>query len=161
MQVTGTFKIPQSVLVVIYNPAWEVLLIKRADADDFWQSVTGSKDDLQETFEQTAHREVFEETGIDCSPGSPLAGHLQDWRLENVYEIYPCWRHRYAPGVIHNTEHLFGLKVPRGMLVKLSPREHTAYQWLPYQQAAHLCFSPSNAEACLMLPRFAISRGTP
>jgi 8-oxo-dGTP pyrophosphatase MutT (NUDIX family) len=89
MGVAGTFKIPQSVLVVIYNPALEVLLIKRADVDDFWQSVTGSKDELQETFEQTARREVFEETGIDCRPGSPLAGHLQDWRLENIYEIYP------------------------------------------------------------------------
>lgn len=159
MGVTGTFKIPQSVLVVIYNPALEVLLIKRADADDFWQSVTGSKDDPQETFEQTARREVFEETGIDCRPGSPLAGHLQDWQLENIYEIYPRWRHRYAPGVLLNTEHLFGLQVPHSTLVRLSPREHTACQWLPYQQAAHQCFSPSNAEACLMLPKFAKSRG--
>lgn len=153
------FKIPQSVLVVIYNPALEVLLIKRSDADDFWQSVTGSKDDLQETFEQTARREVFEETGIDCRPGAPLAGHLEDWQLENIYEIYPRWRHRYAPGVMHNTEHLFGLRVPHGTPIRLSPREHTAFQWLPYPQAAQQCFSPSNAEACLMLPRFAKSRG--
>lgn len=154
-----TFKIPQSVLVVIYTPALEVLLIKRADADDFWQSVTGSKDDLQETFEQTARREVFEETGIDCRPGSILAGHLQDWALENVYEIYPRWRHRYAPGVQFNTERLFGLQVPPGTAVRLSPREHTACQWLPYQEAAHACFSPSNAEACLMLPRFTAPGG--
>lgn len=153
------FKIPQSVLVVIYTPALEVLLIKRADADDFWQSVTGSKDDLKETFEQTARREVFEETGIDCRSGALLAGNLKDWQLENVYDIYPRWRHRYAPGVFHNTEHLFGLQVPQGTPIRLSPREHTAYQWLPHQQAAHQCFSPSNAEACLMLPRFAESRG--
>jgi dATP pyrophosphohydrolase len=159
MVVTGALKIPQSVLVVIYNPGLEVLLIKRTDADDFWQSVTGSKDDLQETFEQTARREVFEETGIDCRPGSPLVGHLQDWQLENVYEIYPRWRHRYAPGVMHNTEHLFGLQVPHGTPIRLNPREHTACQWLPYQRAAQQCFSPSNAEACLMLPRFAKSRG--
>jgi len=159
MGVAGTFKIPQSVLVVIYNPALEVLLIKRADVDDFWQSVTGSKDELQETFEQTARREVFEETGIDCRPGSPLAGHLQDWRLENIYEIYPSWRHRYAPDVLNNTEHLFGLQVPQGTSIRLSPREHTACQWLPYRQAAQQCFSPSNAEACLMLPRFANARG--
>ena len=154
------FKIPQSVLVVIYTPALEVLLIKRADADDFWQSVTGSKDDLEEAFEQTARREVFEETGIDCRPGALLAGHLQDWQLENVYEIYPRWRHRYAPSVTHNTEHLFGLLVPQGTPIKLSSLEHTAYQWLPHQQAAEKCFSPSNAEACLMLPRFALPRGS-
>ncbi len=156
-----TFKIPQSVLVVIYTPELEVLLIKRADVDDFWQSVTGSKDDLQESFEQTARREVFEETGIDCRLCAPLAGHLQDWQLENVYRIYPRWRRRYAPGVTHNTEHLFGLLVPQGVPIRLSPLEHTACQWLPHQQAAQKCFSPSNAEACLMLPRFALSRGSP
>jgi dihydroneopterin triphosphate diphosphatase len=158
-ELSRSFKIPQSVLVVIFTPAWEVLLIKRADADDFWQSVTGSKDDLEETYEQTARREVFEETGIDCRSGTVLAAHLQDWALENVYGIYPRWRHRYAPGVQFNTEHLFGLLVPHGTPIKLSPKEHTASQWLPYQEAAHLCFSPSNAEACLMLPRFAAPGG--
>ena len=154
----STFKIPQSVLVVIYTPALEVLLIKRADAPDFWQSVTGSKDTLEETFVQTAVREVAEETGIDCGPGTPLAENLFDWQLENVYEIYPHWRHRYAPDVTRNTEHLFGLMVPTGTPVRLSPREHTHYQWLPYVHAAEACFSPSNAEACLMLPRFTFSR---
>lgn len=149
------YKIPESVLVVIYTPALDVLLIKRADATDFWQSVTGSKDAVDEAFEQTAVREVREETGIDCGPGTPLANSLFDWQLENVYDIYPRWRHRYAPGVMRNTEHLFGLKVPAGLDVRLSPREHTAYQWLPFREAAQACFSPSNAEAILMLPRLA------
>ena len=153
-----TYKIPQSVLVVIYTPALDVLLIKRADATDFWQSVTGSKDAPDESFEQTAVREVREETGIDCAPGTALAHGLLDWQLENIYDIYPRWRHRYAPGVTRNTEHLFGLRVPAGTPVRLSPREHTAYQWLPYQQAAGACFSPSNAEACLMLPSLAFSK---
>ena len=148
---TTLFKIPQSVLVVIYTPALDVLLIKRADADDFWQSVTGSKDAPDEPYVHTAVREVLEETGLDCSPGTALAGGLHDWCLENVYDIYPRWRHRYAPGVTRNTEHLFGLLVPAQLPIRLSPREHTACQWLPYLQAAQLCFSPSNAEACLML----------
>lgn len=159
-QLSNVFKIPASVLVVIHTPALEVLLIKRADAKDFWQSVTGSKDAWDESFEQTARREVAEETGIDCSPGTELGRHLQDWQLENVYEIYPSWRHRYAPGVIHNTEHLFSLQVPAAMPVRLNPGEHTAFQWLPYAQAAAACFSPSNAEACLLLPRF-VPKGNP
>ena len=158
---TATFKIPQSVLVVIFTPALDVLHIKRADAADFWQSVTGAKDTPDESFAQTAAREVQEETGIDCGPGTPLGAGLLDWQLENVYEIYPAWRHRYAPGVMRNTEHLFGLQVPAGTPVRLSPREHTAYQWLPYQQAAQACYSPSNAEACLLLPRMRASRGLP
>ena len=145
-------------LVVIYTPALDVLLIRRADSApgtaDFWQSVTGSKDSIDEAFCHTAAREVLEETGIDCRPDATLAKELADWQLENVYDIYPRWRHRYAPGVTRNTEHLFGLRVPAGTPVTLNPREHTACQWLPWQQAAQQCYSPSNAEAILMLPRF-------
>lgn len=153
------FKIPQSVLVVIYTPDLDVLLIQRADAweagETFWQSVTGSKDAKDEAWATTAAREVLEETGIDCQPGTPLDAHLQDWNLENFYTIYPRWLHRYAAGVTHNTERLFGLQVPSRVPVTLCPREHTAYQWLPYSQAADLCFSPSNAEAILSLPAMA------
>ena len=143
------FKIPESVLVVVHTAALDVLLIRRADADEFWQSVTGSKDRLDEAFRATAVREVAEETGIHALPSQ-----LRDWQLENIYTIYPQWRHRYAPGVLQNREHLFSLQVPANTPVVLSPREHTAYQWLPYHAAARACFSPSNAEAILMLPRF-------
>ena len=146
-------KIPQSVLVVIHTAALEVLLIRRADAVDFWQSVTGSKDHEHEPFAVTAGREVFEETGLDCRAGAALAQHLHDWHLENCYEIYPRWRHRYAPGVTRNTEHLFSLQVERAIPVTLDPREHTESRWLPWREAAEACFSPSNAEAILMLPR--------
>lgn len=148
-------KIPESVLVIIHTPALEVLLIERADAPGFWQSVTGSKDRLDESLVETCVREVAEETGIQVgAPGIP-PGALRDWGLSNVYEIYPRWRHRYAPGVTHNTEHVFGLCVPAGTPVTLSPREHTAHAWLPWREAADRCFSPSNAEAVLQLPRLA------
>lgn len=151
-------KIPESVLVVIHTADLDVLLINRADASVFWQSVTGSKDTVDEALAETAAREVLEETGIDCGPGTALHASLRDWGIENVYEIYPRWRERYAPGVTHNREHVFGLQVPAGTLVKLDPREHTAFQWLPWQAAADACFSPSNAEAILLLPQFAGQR---
>ena len=144
------FKIPQSVLVVIHTPGLEVLLINRTDAPNYWQSVTGAKDFEDESFDATARREVMEETGIDCA-----IGRLDDWNLENIYDIYPRWQHRYAPGVTRNTEHVFGLCVPEGMPVVLNPREHTGFKWLPWREAADACFSPSNAEAILMLPEFA------
>lgn len=152
---TVSFKVPESVLVVIHTPALDVLLIRRADAEDFWQSVTGSKDLENEPLRLTAAREVEEETGIDCREGGALAAQLVDWQLQNVYEIYPRWRARYAPGVTRNTEHLFSLCVPERLEPRLNPREHTAWQWLPYRQAADACFSPSNAEAILLLPQFA------
>lgn len=155
------YKIPESVLVVIHTPELDVLLIERADKPGYWQSVTGSKDREDEPLEQTAVREVFEETGIliadetSADPGRSnrvSRDRLTDWQLSNVYEIYPVWRHRYAPGVTRNTEHVFGLCVPRGIPVVLAPREHTAYRWLPWREAANQCFSPSNAEAILQLP---------
>ena len=148
------YKIPESVLVLIHTPALEVLLLERADAPGFWQSVTGSKDDADEPLVETCVREVAEETGIAIgSPAVPLTA-LHDWRLANVYEIYPRWRHRYAPGVTHNTEHVFGLRVPRDTGIRLAPREHLQHAWLPWREAADRCFSPSNAEAILQLPRF-------
>ena len=148
------FKIPESVLVVIHTATLDVLLIERADHPGYWQSVTGSKDAPDEPLLTTARREVFEETGIEIgSPRVPLAK-LRDWHLSNVYEIYPVWRHRYAAGVTHNTEFVFGLRVPRDVPVTLSAREHTAWSWLPWREAADHCFSPSNAEAILQLPRF-------
>lgn len=149
------YKIPESVLVVIHTPKLEVLLIRRADSPrPFWQSVTGSKDSPQEAFAETAVREVAEETGFLCGPSNALHGALVDWHLENVYEIYPRWRARYAPGVTRNTEHLFGLCLPEALTPILNPREHTHFQWLSWRDAAQACYSPSNAEAVLLLPQF-------
>ena len=148
------YKIPESVLVVIHTPALEVLLLERADAPGFWQSVTGSKGSVEETLVQTCVREVAEETGIAIGGAAVPAGALRDCELVNVYEIYPRWRARYAPGVTHNTEHVFALEVPAGTPVVLAPREHVACRWLPWREAADACFSPSNAEAILHLPRW-------
>ena len=141
-----TYKTPVSVLVVIHTVDGQVLLMERADAPGLWQSVTGSQD-AGETIEQTAIREVREETGLDASQFA-----LTDWGIETHYEIYERWRHRYAPGVTHNTEHVFGLCLPRTVPVTLAPREHLQYRWLPRNAAAEACFSPSNAAAIRLLP---------
>ena len=139
-------KVPVSVLVVIYTQDGQVLLMERADAPGFWQSVTGSQDE-GETLEQTAIREVREETGLDASQFE-----LTPWDIETRYEIYERWRHRYAPGVTHNTEHVFGLRLPSPLPVVLAPREHLRYVWLPWDAAAERCFSSSNAAAVRLLP---------
>lgn len=140
-------KIPISVLVVIYKSNGDVLLIERADKANFWQSVTGSVDSLDEDLRVAAAREVLEETGIDVN--SLPAGSLQNMQHQIEYEIYPQWRHRYAPGVTRNAEHWFSLLVPDETQVQLAPREHVAYQWLPFLEASKKCFSPSNGAAIL------------
>lgn len=149
------YKIPESVLVVIYRDDGQVLLMRRTAAapegGEFWQSVTGSKDHEGESWRETAVREVREETGIDAEAPGCL---LQDWALENIYTIYPAWQHRYAPGVWHNRERVFGLRISSYTPVFLNPREHTASAWHHWREAAQRCYSPSNAEAILLLPRF-------
>jgi dATP pyrophosphohydrolase len=140
------FKKPESVLVVIHTPALEVLLIERTLHRGFWQSVTGSLEE-GESPRDAAQREVAEETGI-------IAAHeaLCDWKLSNRFEIFAQWRHRYAPGITHNDEHVFSLQVPTSCAVRLAPEEHVNSAWLPWQEAAAQCFSWSNRDAILMLP---------
>ena len=138
-------KTPISVLVVIHTADLQVLLLERVDHPGYWQSVTGSQDP-NETLRETAIREVTEETGLDAEQFE-----LTDWHQQNVYEIYQEWRHRYAPGVTHNTEHVWGLRLQGPLPIKLAPREHLRFAWHPYQEAAQRCFSPSNAAAILML----------
>ena len=140
-------KLPVSVLVVVHTAGGEALLLERAARAGFWQSVTGSLDRVDEPLERAAARELREETGI-VAP----AGKLRRWPVAYTFEIYQRWRHRFAPGVTHNTEHVFGLLVPAPLPVRLAPREHLRSAWSPWQQAAGRCFSWSNAEAIRLLP---------
>ncbi len=141
------YKIPVSVLVVIHTADLQVLLIERADRAGFWQSVTGSVDAVDEPLENTAVREVGEETGIDARLYP-----LRNWYKQNQFEIFSRWSGRYAPGTTHNTEHVFSLEVPAPLPVTLAPKEHTQSIWLPWQAAAEKCFSWSNAAAIRELP---------
>lgn len=138
-------KRPVSVLVVIHDPALNILLLERTPFPDYWQSVTGSQE-KDESLVATAVREVAEETDIRCN-----AGDLRDWRLSNRFEIFAEWRDRYPAGVTQNTEHVFSLCVPPGLGVRLAPGEHRAYRWLPWREAAGACFSWTNRDAVLML----------
>lgn len=144
---TARHKRPVSVLVVVYTTELDVLLLERADFPDHWQSVTGSQE-AGETLEATALRELAEETGIDAR----LHGGVRDWDAHRDFEIFAQWRHRYPPGTTHNREHAFGLEVRERVPVRLAPREHRRFIWLPWRDAAARCFSWTNREAILALP---------
>jgi dATP pyrophosphohydrolase len=143
-------KIPESVLVLIHSKDLQVLLLERADHPGFWQSVTGSRDAYDEPLTETARRELAEETGIAVD--GPGIGPLMDWGMQQVYEIYPHWRHRYPEGVTQNTEHVFSICVPRDVPITLAAREHLQSQWMPWEEAAERCFSWTNAKAVRELP---------
>lgn len=142
------YKIPESTLVLVYTPDLDVLLIERADYPEHWQSVTGSRDTADEPLAVTAQRELYEETGIDAD----RYGGVVDWNMRNDFEIYRKWSGRYPPGTTHNTEHVFGLRVPCRVPVTLAPREHLRHVWLPWREAAEKVFSWTNRAAIEALP---------
>ena len=147
------YKIPRSIMVVIYTADLQVLMLERAGWPGFWQSVTGSIDHENEPLAETAAREVLEETGIDTSDYR-----LEDWGIENSFEIFKKYRSRYAEGVTHNLEHVFGLELPGVVPVRLEPTEHLRYEWLPWKVAAERTPSWTNRDAILLLPQ---KRGAP
>ena len=149
------YKIPISTLVLVHTPELRVLLLERADYPGYWQSVTGSQES-GETLEQTAVRELREETGIDAA----VYGGVTDWGRANEYEIFPRWRHRYPSGTTHNKEHVFSLCVPEPIAVTLAPKEHLSHVWLPWNEAAPKCFSWSNRQAIKELPQRVMTQRT-
>lgn len=139
-------KLPVSVLVLVHTADLQVLVLERALRPGYWQSVTGSLDRLDEPLAQAAARELREETGID-----PGIGRLRRWNVVYTFEIYAQWRHRFAPGVLHNVEHVFSLALESPAPVSVAPQEHIAFAWLPWREAAAKCFSWSNRDAIAML----------
>src|SRR5919108_3746943 len=113
-------KLPVSVLVVVHTADMEVLLLERAARRGFWQSVTGSLEHPDEALAAAAARELAEETGLDAARGS-----LKRWNVAYTFEIYRQWRHRFAPGVTHNTERLFSFELAEPAPVVINPKEHT------------------------------------
>lgn len=136
------YKHPVSVLVVIMaRDTGRVLMLQRQDDPAFWQSVTGSLE-AGEAPLTAAVREVGEELGIDV-----LAERLEmeDCQRQIDFEIFPHYRHRYAPGVTHNHEHWFRLRLPAERDITLT--EHLAFRWLRPAEAAALTKSWSNRQA--------------
>ncbi len=147
------YKRPESVLVVVYTRDGKVLLLRRADHPEFWQSITGSMEWDDASPVATAARELREETGIDVLPER-----LHDWQITQRYQLFPQWRHKYAPGVSENTEHFFSLELPAETVIRVSPGEHSEYRWVAFDEAVAQVFSWTNRDA---LQRLVQSRKAP
>lgn len=144
-----TFKRPESVLVVLFDEYFRVLVLQRDDDANFWQSVTGSLE-ANEVPIQTAYREVLEEIGLDISKATSLSGQskvgqIADCRLINQYVIREDWRYRYAPGTRHNFEYVFCAQIPSTTNIVLT--EHLQYLWLSKQDAIQKVWSNTNKQA--------------
>ena len=138
------FKQPRSIQVVILADSdreRRYLLLKRIESyGGFWQSVTGSLEG-DETHRQAAIREMREETGISASDDD-----LIELGIVNTFEIAPQWRSRYEPGVTHNEEVCFALRINERD-IRLDPIEHESWCWVSYEQAMEMLFWESNKRA--------------
>lgn len=140
------FKRPESVLVVVYARAGEVLLMERHQPPGWWQSVTGSLEADEMPWE-AAVRELHEETGL-------AADGLLDLGVNQRFTIAPAWRERFAPEVTENLEHAFALRVAEPVAITLDPQEHLRYEWLPLPQAIERATSHTNRAAIELVGRF-------
>jgi dATP pyrophosphohydrolase len=126
------------------------LLLKRVEAyGGFWQSVTGSLEG-DETHKEAAIREIMEETAISASEED-----LIELGIVNIFEIAPQWRSRYGPGVTHNEEVCFALRIDE-MEIRLDPREHDSWRWVSYEQAMEMLYWESNKRALVAARNLAV-----
>jgi dATP pyrophosphohydrolase len=123
-------KRPESVLVVVYTATGKVLLLKRADPPDFWQSVTGSLRWDEHSPREAAVRELREETGLTVDPQA-----LRDLGRAYRYPILPQWRHRFAADVRENREHAFTLELPVETALTIHPAGHVEHGCFAFDDA--------------------------
>ena len=126
--------------MLVYTSDSRVLLLRRSEPFDFWQSVTGSLEP-GETPAAAAIRELSEETGIKDK------GELVETGTSRRFTIDPRWRARFPPGVAENIEHEYRLLLERTVKVDLNTKEHSEYRWLPLQEAIDTVWSWTNRAA--------------
>ena len=108
----------------------EVLMMLRVPEHGlWWQSVTGMMEP-GETPEQTAHRELAEETGLE--------GRLENLDLSHTFWMDPTILGLPEDLLRFNTEHCFSVEVPADAKVRLAPEEHSAFQWTSLDEAEAL-----------------------
>ncbi len=134
------YRRPESVLVLVYTVAGDVLLLRRRQPFQFWQSVTGSLEP-GETPAAGAARELLEETGLSADGELYFSGNRR------VFEIDPRWKHRYAPSVAHNTEFEWRYRLPAARAIRIDASEHAGYCWAPLASAVDTVWSWTNKEA--------------
>jgi dATP pyrophosphohydrolase len=139
-----TARRPVSVLVVVHTDGAQVLLLKRSQPFDFWQSVTGSLK-RNETHAEAAARELEEETGFTED------GELRYSEVSRHFQIDPRWRDRFGPGVAENEEFEWRYRLPEIKDIELNTDEHSEFQWLHVDDAIEAVWSWTNRDALMQL----------
>jgi lipoyl(octanoyl) transferase len=125
----------------------EILMMLRVPQHGlWWQSVTGMMEP-GETPEQTAHRELMEETGLKGTL-RPLGLSHSFW-VDPAIVAFPDAEPRF------NTETCFSMEVPADAQVRLEPLEHSEFRWChPEEALAMMKWEGSKAALALLRGQF-------
>ena len=141
---TPSYRRPDSVLVVVFTDDGDVLLLKRSQPFEFWQSVTGSLR-YGESHAAAARRELTEETGLTDEGTLIFTG------VSRQFAIDPRWRRRFAPGIVENVEYEYLYRLTERVAILLSDDEHSDNEWLPVGEAVDRVWSWTNKAALQQL----------
>jgi 8-oxo-dGTP pyrophosphatase MutT (NUDIX family) len=142
-------RVPRQILVYVFrrrdDGAVDFLLLRRLDhRGGFWQGVTGAPEP-EETDEQAAVREVFEETGFDVETAIGAIDHR--YLLHRPTGDPAQWDRLYGPEVTTVPEEVYVAEAPDGAEPVLAPAEHDAFTWCELETALGLLFWEGNRRA--------------
>lgn len=127
---------PKQVHIYLFrkrNNQWEYLIFHRADMPGCWQGVCGGLEN-EETPEEGARRELFEEVGVtDSLPLHPLES--ISYLPDNIFS--PKARALWGKQTVVVPMYFFAM--PFSGEVTLS-HEHSEVCWLPYEEAHNLIY---------------------
>jgi dihydroneopterin triphosphate diphosphatase len=132
------------VLVVVFTAVGDVLLLKRSQPFEFWQSVTGSLRH-DESHAAAASRELTEETGLTDQGTLTFTG------ISRQFAIDERWRNRFPAGIVENVEYEYHYRLTDKVAVTLRDDEHSDSTWLPVNEAVDRVWSWTNQAALRQL----------
>ncbi len=117
----------------------EVLLLRRcAERGGWWQPVTGALEN-NETIEQAAARELFEETAL-------RAHKLINTGITNVFEPSARAQARFDHPPQSVTEHVFVAIVSNDADVCIDAQEHVEFAWVSHERALTMLHWQANRD---------------
>lgn len=117
-----------------------LLLHRRPERGDYWQPITGSQEESDETITDTAIRETAEEAGVNSSTVTSL--------LPDIYRF--SFTHTTEKETVTYDEHCFGFEVPFDTPIMLEQNhcnEHDEWRWFSYARARAMLKWEDNRKA--------------
>ena len=127
----------QVVTIALNDGSPSLLLLKTNNKrGEFWQNVTGGVDE-GEKFKSAAFRELYEETGYKAK---------ELHKLELTLHFQSQWGHKAKEKCYLN---ICEVEIP----IKIDPKEHSEYKWIPVRDVVEKDFKFISNYACFLMAK--------